>query len=129
MSTQEIIRTIIYIVITGILVPLTKYLVTLLQVKAGEIATTIQDEKVKGYLDSAVTAISNAVVSVNQTYVDSLKKAGKFDEAAQREAKEKAIEVAKKLITENARDAIKEIYGDFDQYLDTTIEALVRENK
>lgn len=129
MSTQEIIRTIIYIVITGILVPLTKYLITLLQVKAREITNGIQDEKAKDYLNSAVTAISNAVVSVNQTYVDSLKKAGKFDEAAQKEAKEKAIEVAKKLITENAREAIKQIYGDFDQYLDTTIEALVRENK
>lgn len=129
MSTQEIIRTIIYIVITGVLVPLTKYLITLLQVKAGEIATGIQDEKAKDYLNSALAAISNAVVSVNQTYVDSLKKAGKFDKAAQKEAKEKAIEVAKKLITENAREAIKQIYGDFDQYLDTTIEALVRENK
>lgn len=129
MSTNEIIRNIIYIILTGIAVPLAKYLVTLLQVKANEITASIEDEKTRTYVDSALQAISNAVVSVNQTYVDSLKKSGNFDEAAQKEAKEKAIEVAKKLITADVKEAVAKVYGDFDQYLDTTIEALVRENK
>ena len=64
-----------------------------------------------------------------QVYVESLKKQGKFDEAAQEEAKNKAVETAKALISEESKNAIILLYNDFDVYLDANIEALVNANK
>ena len=129
MEPMTIIKDIIYIVITALALPLTKYLVDLFRAKISEISINVQDETLKGYIAFAEEAISKAVVSVNQTYVDSLQASGKFDKEAQKEAKDKAVTIAKKLITEDAKTAISMIYGDFDSYLDATMEAIVNFNK
>lgn len=70
-----------------------------------------------------------AVLTVSQTYVDELKRQGKFDKQAQETAKQMAIDKAKSLITEEAKNAVTLLYGDFEAYLNSQIEALVRENK
>ena len=44
-------------------------------------------------------------------------------------AKEKAIDIATKLITEDGKKAVEEIYGDFSIWLSTTIESNVKKNK
>lgn len=69
------------------------------------------------------------MLTVNQTYVDSLKKQGKFDEEAAKTAKQMAIDKAKALITEDSKAAIETLYSDFEAYLNDAIEELVRENK
>ena len=129
MDAMIIIKDIIYIVITALALPLTKYLVDLFRVKISEISINVQDETLKRYIEFAEDAISKAVVSVNQTYVESLKAAGSFDDAAQKEAKEKATAIAKQLITKDIKEAITMIYGDFDSYLDATVETIVNLNK
>lgn len=129
MEPMIIIKDIIYIIITALALPLTKYLVDLFQAKISEISINVRDETLKKYIDFAEEAISKAVVSVNQTYVESLKASGKFDKDAQKEAKNKATAIAKQLITQEAKEAITMIYGDFDSYLDTTMETIVNLNK
>jgi len=129
MNFKEFIEQLMYAVITGILPIFTVYIVNLIKSKISENTSKLQNEQLEKYIEAANEAISLAVISTSQTYVDSIKKAGKFDETAQTEAKNMALTKAKELITEEAKEAIETIYSDFDEYLDNAIETVVRENK
>ena len=89
----------------------------------------IDNEKVRGYVNDAVKSVMTAVTSTFQTYVDSLKKQGKFDEEAQKIAFNKARDTALLLLTQNMRCAVTKMYGDFDTWLTNTIEQFVLANK
>lgn len=129
---QDVLRNICYIIISGCGIALARYIVSLINKKVDEIQVNTEiknNEKLNQYVDLAQDAISNAVLSVSQVYVDSLKASGSFTKEAQAEAKEKAVERAKSLITEESKNAIIILYGDFDSYLDSMIEAIVRASK
>lgn len=129
---NEIIRNIIYILITGVGVVLIKELMTLVNKKIDDIQLNIDvkdHEKLNKYIDGVQNVVNDVVLSVSQTYVDSLKSSGKFDATSQEEAKNKAIELATKMITEESKKAVVVLYGDFDTYLDSLIEAMVKKNK
>lgn len=64
-----------------------------------------------------------------QTYVDDLKKIGTFTEENQRIAMQKALEVAKKQLTQEALEFITTAYGDITEYLTSRLEAEVRNQK
>ena len=66
----------------------------------------IKNEKVRGYVNDAVKAVMTAVTSTFQTYVDSLKKQGKFDEEAQKIAFNTARDTALSMLTQDMRDAV-----------------------
>lgn len=128
----DVIRNICYIIVSSCGVALAKYICSLINKKINEaqVNTDLKNnEKLNQYVDLAQDAIENAVMKTMQVYVDSLKKQGKFDEAAQEEAKNKAVETAKALISEESKNAIILLYNDFDVYLDANIEALVNANK
>ena len=55
----------------------------------------------------------DAVLYVNQTYTETLKAHGRFDEAAQKEAFQRAYAEALKLISENTKEILEEVYGSF----------------
>lgn len=129
---EKILFDIIYILVTGVGITLATYIVKLINTKIDESQTLTElknYEQLNKYIDSAQKAISDAVLTVNQTYVDSLKKTGEFSQEAQDEAKMMAIEIAKQMITEDCVDAIETVYDDFDVYLDAAIESMVRNNK
>lgn len=128
-NVNEVLQNVAYIVITAILPILVTYAVKLLNVKVVELTASIENEKAKRYIEAAVEAISIAVTAVNQTYVDSLKAAGMFDEASATIAKNLALEKAKELISLDSKKFIEMMYGDFDTYLENAIEAYVRESK
>ena len=119
----------LYLIITGILPLLITYGILFLKVKIKEQEKNLENDQLVKYIDAATDAISKAVLTVNQTYVDSLKKQGKFDEEAAKTAKQMAIDKAKALITEDSKTAIETLYSDFEAYLNDAIEELVRENK
>lgn len=89
----------------------------------------IENEKVRGYVNDAVKAVMTAVTSTFQTYVDSLKKQGKFDEEAQKIAFNTARDTALLMLTQDMREAVTTLYGDFDTWLSKTIEQFVLANK
>lgn len=129
---QNVIENICYILVSGCAVALAKYLCSLINKKINELQVNTEiseHEKLNRYIDSAQEAISNAVLTVTQTYVESLKQSGKFDKEAQIEAKNRATAIAKELITEDCKNAIIVVYADFDKFLDSTIESLVQLNK
>ena len=129
MDIKHGIQDVLYLIITGILPLLITYGILFLKVKIKEQEKNLENDQLVKYIDAATDAISKAVLTVNQTYVDSLKKQGKFDEEAAKTAKQMAIDKAKALITEDSKTAIETLYSDFEAYLNDAIEELVRENK
>lgn len=81
------------------------------------------------YADQIAKAVSTAVIYVAQTYVDELKKSGTFTEENQKIAMQKALEVAKKQLTQEALEFIEITYGDITEYLTSKLEAEVKIQK
>ena len=136
MDVKEFLQQVLYVVATGILPILTVYIVNLIKVKTKEVTeklnesnTKFDDYQLDKYIINAVDIIGTAVIEVNQTYVDNLKKAGKFTEEAEENAKQKAIDRCKQLISENSKKAIEVVYNDYEAFLNSKIEELVKKNK
>lgn len=126
---KDVLMNILYTIVVGCGTAVTSFLCVFIKNKIGEITSKIENQKVSEYINAATNVVSDAVLTVSQTYVDTLKKEGKFSQKAQIEAKEKAVEIATKLITEDGKNAIEKVYGDFAEWLSTTIESNVKANK
>ena len=126
---KELLITLIQVVIIPAIPVLVTYLVKFLKAKAEQTTTKIDNETVRTYLQEATDAVLQAVTYTTQTYVESLKKQGKFDKDAQTQAFNTAKSVALKLLTEEAKQMITDLYGDLTVWLDTKIEQTVNEQK
>lgn len=123
----------LWVLFQVVLVPavpiLLKILYNFVVAYTAEKSEKIENEKVRGYVNDAVKAVMTAVTSTFQTYVDSLKKQGKFDEEAQKIAFNTARDTALLMLTQDMREAVTTLYGDFDTWLSKTIEQFVLANK
>ena len=54
----------------------------------------IKNEKLRAVLDAALDVIQKSVLAIQQTFVEQLKKDGKFDKEAQKEALKKSVNLA-----------------------------------
>ena len=126
---QEFMRDIFLAVITAAVPVLTAYLIVFIRKAGDSAAANAESIKSKTYITEAAEAIAAAVAATNQTYVDSLKNAGKFDANAQKEAAQKALEACLASISPTAQSFIEAAYGDIREYLATRIEAEVRAQK
>ena len=99
------------------------------QAVARHLASRTDNELAQKYLKEVADAIEQAVSHTNQTYVDSLKKSDQFTKENQDEALSRSLETAIALLTADARQFLKEAYGDLDVYLLTRIEPEVRRQK
>lgn len=122
MDKMELIQQIFELCIVPLLAVLTGYLVTWIKAKTAE----IEQNK---YTDLISDTIIQCVIATNQTYVEALKKEGKFDA----EAQEKAFEITKQavlaVLTNQARDFIEMSYGDVEAWLNQQIEATINTYK
>lgn len=125
----EFLQNIFLAVVTAAVPMLTAYLIVFIRKAGDSAAANTESIKLKTYITEATEAIAAAVAATNQTYVDSLKNAGKFDGAAQREAAQKALEACLTSISPAAQSFIEAAYGDIKEYLKTRIEAEVRKQK
>ena len=126
---SEIIQDIWQICIIPILGILTAFIVKFLKTKSEEILGKVDNDIAKKYIYLITDTITNCVIATNQTYVDSLKKEGKFDEEAQKIAFEKTLNAVLAILSEDAKTYIKETTGDLNTYLSQMIEAEVSKNK
>lgn len=92
-------------------------------------AKKIKDEHLADLVADAQDVVSDCVSAVTQTFVDTLKKAGKFDEAAQKEAFAQCAENIKAILSDSAKKAIVDTVGDFEKWLTVQIEANVKAQK
>ena len=126
---SEIIQDIWQICIIPILGILTAFIVKFLKIKSEEIVGKVNNDIAEKYIHLVTDTITNCVIATNQTYVDSLKKEGKFDEKAQKVAFEKTLNAVLAILSEDAKTYIKETTGDLNTYLSQMIEAEVSKNK
>ena len=113
---RDVLENICYILISGCGIALARYLCVLINRKVDELQLNKEiknNEKLNQYIDLSQAAIEDAVLQTMQVYVDTLKKQNRFDETAQEEAKNKAIETAKTLISEESKNAIILLHNDF----------------
>ena len=85
----------------------------------------VKDEKLKNMLNSLNQLLINCVTEVQQTYVDTLKKQGKFDLDAQQQALETCLTKAKDSMTSEMWDWLVANYKDPDSYLRSRIESII----
>lgn len=86
----------------------------------------IKNDEVKKIMNSLQELVKNAVLDVQQTFVDELKKANKFDLEAQKQAVERCLEVIKVNLPIEIKKWLEANYEDFEKYLRTLIEAQVK---
>lgn len=129
MQYKELLYTLMLTILAVVGLPLLAHLVATASAFLRSKAVEIKDKRARELVEHAINAVEQAVLYVMQTYVDSLKKSGRFDREAQYDALAKAKEKAHALISDDMVKAIEEGYGAFDTWLDTRIEQTVRETK
>ena len=125
----ELINQLFEIVIIPLLGALTVYAVKWINAKSEEIKTKTDNEMLDKYLSMLAETITKCVIATNQTYVETLKKQGKFDEEAQKIAFQKTYEAVIAIINDDAVEYLTAAMGDFETFLMESIEAEVNENK
>ena len=105
------------------------YLVQYLHRKSEQIIAQTDNMTIKAFLTEATDAVSTAVTYTSQTFVDALKKEGNFNKDKQQEALKKSLDKAISLLSESAKNALTDIYGNLEAYLTSKIEAEVRSQK
>lgn len=123
------IREIIEVCLIPLLGVLVTYLVKYINTKSKELEASADNELAKKYISLLSSTITNCVIATNQTYVETLKKQGKFDAEAQKEAFNMTLNAVMALLTDEAKQYLSEIYGDLNTYITNQIEATVNQNK
>lgn len=132
MEFTEVLNYCLYVVITVILPVIAKYIVDFTKAKIKEsnfIEEAVKNEYVSSLVKDALSSVMDAVLYVNQTFVDTLKANGEFTQNAWTEAKQKAYQAALLTISEESKKAIDELYGSFDKWLQLKIESSVNTAK
>ena len=125
----EIVIQIIQVCVIPLLGILTKYLVDYLTAKRDEINSKTDNETAQKYTNMIYQTVVDCVIATNQTYVDSLKKSGSFDEAAQKEAFNRTMNAIMTILSDDAKEYITEATGDLNTYLTQLIESEINKRK
>ena len=107
---------------TGLATWLTAVLVNWLNSK-------IKDKKLARWASDVTQIVMNAVQTIFQEFVETLKKNGKFDAEAQKEAKERAYKIIMSQLTPELKKYIEDNFGDMKEYLMNQIEAMIYQLK
>ena len=125
----EMIAQLFDLVIIPLLAALTVYAVKWINAQANNLKNKTDNDILDKYLEMLANTISKCVIATNQTYVESLKKEGKFDAEAQKVAFEKTYDAIMSIISIDMVEYLTEFVGDFETFLMQSIEAEVNANK
>lgn len=126
---KDVMLTILQVVLIAVIPVIAAYVCRFLKAKRDEVEASetvgMSDFIIREALDAVIAAVSY----VCQTYVDGLKKSGKFSVENQKYAFQLAYDKASLIITQEAKDFIASVYGSFSAWLTMQIEAQVRMQK
>ena len=108
---------------------LTMYIVKFIQVKSTEITGKVDNDLADKYINMLAITIENCVIATNQTYVEALKAAGKFDAEAQKTAFNMTKNAVMAILSDEAKKYLENAVGDLNEYITQQIEAAVNVNK
>ena len=127
--TSELLTQIFQVCIIPLLGVLTTFIIKWINVKSDQIQKNNDNTLANKYIQMLTDTINSCVIATNQTYVESLKKQGKFDAEAQKQAFEQTSQAVLTILSQEAKDYLANIYGDLDKYISEKIEASVNINK
>lgn len=116
------------IIVTAVPI-LIKFVIDLLKAKSGQIKDGTASDNIKNIIDTVTRIVSEAVLYVSQTYVDALKKDGKFNKEEQEIAFALAFDRIMLLIDEESKAVLTSVFVDLGLWLHTLIEATIKLNK
>lgn len=114
------------VIIVGVLA---RYIIQFVQAKFQEIKARTKNETELKYATMIEDTILKCVKTTNQTYVETLKKQGKFDAEAQEEAFKRTFDAVVLMLGKDAMNYISEITSDTNIYLKQLIESTVGDVK
>ena len=129
MDWLELLYKIFEVCIIPLLGILTVYAVKFINTKALEIKSNNDNAILKKYVDMLSQTITECVIATNQTYVEALKKQGSFDKKAQKQAFKLTYEAVMKILNNDAKEYLTNVFGDLEIYITNQIEAKVNANK
>ena len=129
MDWMSILAQLFEIVIFPLLAIGTVYLISLIKVKIQELKQKKDDAMYDKYLTMLESTIIDCVISTTQTYVEALKKQGKFDADAQKIAFTKTYTNVMAILNKDAKKYLEEAIGDLETYVYNKIEAEVNLTK
>lgn len=127
--TMALLAEIMEVVVIPLLGILTAYVVKLVNAKIEDINKERDNVLEEKYLTMLGATISDCVTATTQTYVESLKKQGKFDAEAQKEAFNQTYTAVMNILSEEAKKYLTVAVGDLNLYITQKIEAEVNVNK
>lgn len=129
MNANQLLNDLLYAVLIAAIPILTNYLVKFLESKKTQIDDNKKTADFSNTLSKALEIVTTVVKYVSQTYVDDLKKQGKFDASAQEEALKKAVETIQSQLDEDTKALLITAYGDLSQWIRVQIEATIKDSK
>lgn len=129
MDWMELLAQIFQLCIVPLVGVLTSFLVSYLKKKSVELQEKTDNELAKKYMQMLTDTICVCVMATNQTYVDALKKQGKFDKEAQEKAFQMTLNAVLAILSQEAQDYLTSIYGDLNAYITQLVEAQVNQCK
>lgn len=129
MNIETFLMDMLYVVLVAAIPILTNYLVAFLESKKSQIDDNKKNLDFANTLSKALDIVTTTVKYVSQTYVDDLKKQGKFDTTAQEEALKKAIETIQSQLDEDTKELLITAYGDLQTWIRVQIEAAIKDSK
>lgn len=129
MNWMNVLSQIFEIVIFPLLGIGTAYLIVLIRAKIQELKQKKDDELYHKYLTMLENTVIDCVLATTQTYVEALKKEGKFDADAQKIAFTKTYTNVMNILSKEAKKYLENALGDLEQYVYNKIEAEVKLTK
>jgi hypothetical protein len=90
-----------------------------------EVQEDVNNELFTKYTEILLGIVETCVIATNQTYVDELKKQGRFGPEEHDIAYHKTFDAVKAILTEEMQNVLKEVYGDLDFYISQLIQEQV----
>lgn len=129
MEWNVIIMKVFELCIIPLLGAVTIYVVNLIKKRVDALTKESNNVLANKYLEGLEATVINCIKATNQTYVETLKKEGSFDKAAQEEAFKKTYEAVMAIVTDDAQKYLQEITKDVPTLVTNLIEAKIAETK
>ena len=128
-NLTNLLTELLYVVLIGAIPIVSKYLIQQIEAKKNEILKDDMTKDFQNSIDGAMSLVEKVVDYVSQTYVDTLKKEGKFDATAQQNAYNKAVEALEKLMDDDMKHVLINVYGDLSTWMKVAIESYIKSRK
>lgn len=89
----------------------------------------IKNEDVRENVQMVLQTIARSINFTNQRFVDELKKEGKFDEEAMREAFYRTKKLVEQQVDAEGKAAVEKMHKDFTVFIEAEIESQINESK